>query len=45
MKKLKLKDRSVWDPGEEEYEVTGTEKNKVGDVFLVFEPANREKKK
>jgi hypothetical protein len=43
VKKLNLKDKSVWDPGEEEYKVTGTEKNATGDVFLVFEPVKPDK--
>jgi hypothetical protein len=34
-----LKDRSVWDPGDTEFKVVGTDKDK-GARLLVFEPAN-----
>jgi hypothetical protein len=34
-----LKAKSIWEPGETEYKVTGTEKKKDGSVMLVFEPA------
>jgi hypothetical protein len=35
-----LKDRSVWDPGNMEFKVVATEKDKAGGWLLVFEPAN-----
>jgi hypothetical protein len=39
-----LKDRSVWDPGDMEFKVVGTEKDKAG-ALLVFEPADPAKVK
>jgi hypothetical protein len=38
-----LKARSVWDPGETEFKVIGTENKKDGTLMLVFEPAQFKK--
>jgi hypothetical protein len=40
-----LKDRSVWDPGDTEFKVVGTERDKAGAQLLVFEPADPAKVK